>query len=265
ALDSLEEAERQYVRGPVPDIRGIAAMKARVWLALGELNEAQHWATKQALSFDDNLSYLREFDHITLVRIRIAQYKHDSAELALQEALVLLERLLQTAAANERTGSVLEILVLQALAHEAVGAAAAALMPLEQALTLAEPEGYVRLFISEGEPLAQLLSTAAAQGIRPDYTSKLLSALAARKAPSDNGPESSRPTAPSSQPLVEPLSNRELEVLQLVAQGLTNRQIAERLFIALPTVKGHNRNIYSKLQVSRRTEAVVRAQELGLV
>lgn len=184
--------------------------------------------------FDDNLSYLREFDHITLVRIRIAQYKHDSAELALQEALALLERLLQTAAANERKGSVLEILVLQALAHEAVGATAAALMPLEQALTLAEPEGYVRLFISEGEPLARLLSTAAAQGIRPDYTSKLLSALAARKAPSDNGSESSRPTAPSSQPLVEPLSNRELEVLQLVAQGLTNRQIAERLFIALP-------------------------------
>ena len=160
-------------------------------------------------------------------------------------------------------GSVIEILVLQALAHEARGDIPAALVPLERALTLAEPEGFIRIFVDEGRPMAQLLSEAAAHGNMPNYTDKLLAAFEAEEQKSAD--ESHLPHAPSAQSLIEPLSQRELEVLRLIAQGLSNREISERLFLALITVKGHNRNIFRKLQVRRRTEAVARARELGLV
>ena len=157
----------------------------------------------------------------------------------------------------------IEILVLQALAHEAQCESPSALVPLERALALAEPEGYVRVFVDEGRPMAQLLSEAAAHGIMLDYTGKLLAAFEAEdRIDSDDSP---RLTPPASQPLVEPLSDRELEVLQLIAQGLSNREISERLFLAIITVKGHNRNIFRKLQVRRRTEAIARARELGLL
>ena len=195
--------------------------------------------------------------------VLLAQYECDREERSIHEAMGLLERLLQAAEAGGRTGSVIEILVLQALAHEAQGDSPSALAPLERALTLAEPEGYVRVFVDEGTPMARLLSEAAAHGIMPGYTGKLLAALEAEsRIGSDDSP---RLTAPASQPLVEPLSERELEVLQLIAQGLSNREISERLFLAIITVKGHNRNIFRKLQVRRRTEAVARARELGLL
>ena len=136
-------------------------------------------------------------------------------------------------------------------------------MPLERALTLAEPEGYVRIFVDEGRPMAQLLSEAAAHGIMPYYTAKLLAVFEAEEHKSAD--ESHVPPALPAHSLTEPLSQRELEVLQLIAQGLSNREISERLFLALDTVKGHNRNIFRKLQVRRRTEAVARARELGLL
>jgi LuxR family maltose regulon positive regulatory protein len=258
ALASLDEAERQYVRGPVPDIRSTAAMKARVWIKQGKLRNAQHWADEQELSVDDEPSYLREFDYITLARIKIAQCKNNGAECDIQEAMTLLACLLQAAEAGKRTGSKLEILVLQALAHEAVGNTSAALEHLAQALALAEPEGYIRLFVGEGSPMVALLKRVKTEsnGLKR-YVSQLLTAFGVE--------EDIHPSSLNLQPLVEPLSERELEVLQLVAQGLSNRQIAERLYLALPTVKGHNRNIYSKLQVTRRTEAVARARELGLL
>jgi len=265
AIDALNEAARQYVRGPVPDTRSPGAMKARVWVKQGRLSEAERWAASQALSPDDDLSYLREFDHITLVRLRLAQYRRDGQKSVIAEALALLARLLLAAEAGGRTGSVLEVLVLQALAQAAKGDTLAALKPLERALTLGEPEGYVRLFIKEGLPMAQLLSTAITEGMRRDAARRLLAAR-----PAEKGEGVDRPEPPHAQPSVsqflrEPLSERELEVLQLIAQGFSNREIAEQLYLALPTVKGHNRNIYSKLQVSRRTEAVARARELGLL
>ena len=172
----------------------------------------------------------------------------------------LLDRLLQAAEEGRRMGSVIEILVLQAIAHQAQGNLAPALAPLERALTLAEPEGYVRLFVDEGVPMAPLLSEAAARGIRPDYIGRLLAAFQAEAQPRPHTPD-----LPLAQPLVEPLSQRELEILQLIAQGLSNREISERLFLALSTVKGYNQNIFAKLQVQSRTEALVRARALGLL
>jgi LuxR family maltose regulon positive regulatory protein len=153
--------------------------------------------------------------------------------------------------------------VLQALAHEVQGNYPPALVSLERALTLAEPEGYVRIFVDEGLPMARLLSEAAAHGVMPDYIGKLLAVFEAEKQKSED--KSYLPPVSPAQPLIEPLSQRELEVLQLIAQGLSNREIGERLFLALDTIKGHNRRIYDKLQVQSRTEAIARARELGLL
>jgi LuxR family maltose regulon positive regulatory protein len=263
ALDLLDEAERLYVGDFFPNVRPVAARKSRVWVAQGRLGEALVWARDLGLSAHDDLGYLREFEHISLARVLIALYKNDREERSIHEAMGLLERLLQAAEEDGRIGNVIEILVLQALAHEAQGESLSAFVPLERVLTLAEPEGYVRTFVDEGPSMEQLLLEAAARGIMPDYTGKLLAAFEAEgRIDSDDSP---RPTAPASQPLAEPLSDRELEVLRLIAQGLSNREIGERLFLAIITVKGHNRNIFRKLQVRRRTEAVARARELGLL
>jgi LuxR family maltose regulon positive regulatory protein len=263
ALDLLDEAERQYVASPDPDVRPIAALKTRVWVAQGRLTEALGWTRERGLSAHDDLSYLREFEHITLARVLIARYNRDRAERSIHEAMGLLERLLKAAEEGGRIGSVIEILVLQALAHEAQGDDSTALVPLERALTLAEPEGYVRIFVDEGRPMAQLLSKAATHGIMLGYVGRLLSAFEAEEHKSED--RSRLPPALPAQSLVEPLSQRELEVLQLLAQGLSNREISQRLFLALSTVKGHNRIIFSKLMVQNRTEAVARARELGLL
>ena len=173
ALDLLDEAERLYIRTPVPDVRPIAALKTRVWIAQDRLAEALGWVRERGLSVDDDLTYLREFEHITLARVLIAQYKSDRADGAIHEAMGLLERLLRAAEEGGRTGGVIEILVLQALTHHAQGNIPPALVSLERALTLAEPEGYVRIFVDEGPPMAALLRVAAKHGTDPNYVSQL--------------------------------------------------------------------------------------------
>jgi LuxR family maltose regulon positive regulatory protein len=256
ALDLLDEAERLYVRTPLPDLRPIAAMKARIWVAQGRLAEALIWARERGLSIDDNLSYLREFEHITLARVMIAQYKSNPVDGALDAAMELLERLLGAAKEGKRTRTVIEILVLQTLAYESQSDTSAALVALEQALAQAEQEGYVRIFVDEGSPMAKLLNEAASRGIQPDYSHKLLVAFESKTVVD---------TTQQSQQLIEPLSARELEVLQLVAKGLSNRQIGERLFLALDTVKGYNRKIYGKLGVKNRAQAVNKAISLEII
>ena len=289
ALDLLDQAERLYDGNFSPNVRPVATRKTRVWVVQGRLGEALGWAREQGLSVEDELSYLHEFDHITLARVLLARYQSDRADRSILEAMGLLERLLQAAEEGGRTGSAIEILVLQALAYHAQGNLPAALLPLQHALALAEPEGYVRMFLDEGPPMAQLLAAvrrlpeAAAREIMPrqglpTYTDKLLAAFEAEQKrsasesplPDDRTRGATQVSAPALQPpalqgLIEPLSQRELEVLRLIAQGLSNREISERLFLALSTVKGHSRIIFDKLQVHRRTEAVARARELGLL
>ena len=157
ALALLDEAERLYVRTPLPVVRPISAMKARIWVAQGRQAEALGWAREQGLSVDDDLSYLHEYEHVTLARVLMARYRNDPDD-SIHEAMRLLERLLQAAEEGGRTGSVIEILVLLALAHEAKGDIPLALASLERALTLAEPEGYVRIFVDEGPSMAELLT-----------------------------------------------------------------------------------------------------------
>ena len=143
ALELLDEAKRLYVRSSVPDFYPIDALKARVYLRQGRLSEALVWTRERGLSVDDNLSYLSEFEHITLARVLIAQYKTDPLAGSIHAAIDLLERLLQAAEAGQRMGSVIEILVVQALAFQAQGNVSQALASMERALALAEPEGYV--------------------------------------------------------------------------------------------------------------------------
>ncbi|HEX5296933.1 MAG TPA: hypothetical protein VFW50_08090 [Streptosporangiaceae bacterium] len=141
-----------------PNVRPVPAVKARIWIAQGRLGEALGWAREQGLSVDDDLSYLREFEHVTLARLLLARYQGEPAEPSLREATRLLDRLLPEAEAGGRTGRVIEILVLRALAHQALGDIPAALGVLDRAVTLAEPEGYVRVFADEGPPMAVLTS-----------------------------------------------------------------------------------------------------------
>ena len=260
ALNLLDQAERLYEANFSPNVCPIATRKARVWVAQGRLNETLGWARAQGLSIDDELSYLREFDHITLARVLLARYQSDRADGSISGAVELLERLLKAAEERGGIGSVIEILVLQAIAYQAQGDLRAALLPLQHALALAEPEGYVRMFLDEGSSMLQLLREASAGEIMPDYTGKLLAAFEAEKRKSED-----KPDLPPAEPLIDPLSQRELKILQLIAQGLSNREIGERLFLALDTIKGHNRKIFDKLQVQSRTEAIARARELGLL
>jgi LuxR family maltose regulon positive regulatory protein len=265
ALDLLDQAERLYDGAFSPNVRPVATRKIRVWVAQGRLGEALAWAREQGLAVENELGYLREFDHITLARVLLAHDLNDHADGSISDVIGLLERLLKAAKEGGRKGSVIEILVLQAIAYHAQGDLPAALLPLQHALALAEPEGYVRMFLDEGPSMMQLLREAAAREIiprqgLPTYTDKLLAAFKAEQRKSEG-----KPDLPVAQLLIEPLSQRELKILQLIAQGLSNREIGERLFLALDTVKGHNRKIFDKLQVQSRTEAIARARDLGLL
>ena len=259
ALDLLDEAQRRYVRSPNPEVRPVAAVKARVWVRQGRLAEALGWAHERGLSVGDELSYLREFEHITLARLLIARHRSDRGESALRELKALLDRLQQAAEQGRRPGSLVEVLVLQALAHQVQGDAIRARAPLERALTLAEAEGYVRIFLDEGATMRTLLGHVAAPGPASAYARRLLSAFEtpARLAPT---PLQAVPAA-----LVEPLTRREVEILRLIAAGMRNQEIAEQLFISLSTVKRHVANAYGKLGASHRTEAVARANALDLL
>jgi LuxR family maltose regulon positive regulatory protein len=254
ALDLLEEADRFYVGDFSPRVRPVPALEARVMVRQGRLDEVREWARREGLTASDELSYLREFEHVTLARALLAEGLVDDAG-------GLLDRLLAAADQGGRTGAVIEILVLQALAEQRRGDRPAALAALGRALELAEPEGHVRVFVDEGAPMAELLR-AAASGRQPSaYAQRLLAAL--------DGPALDRPPHAVRRPvpsggLVEPLSEREHDVLRLLATDLSGPEIARRLVVSLNTVRTHTKNIYAKLGVNSRRAAVRRAEELDL-
>jgi LuxR family maltose regulon positive regulatory protein len=176
-------------------------------------------------------------------------------------AVGLIGRLLEVTENGGRWGRVIELLILQALALDAQGQSDEALRPLSQALTLGKPQGYVRIFVDEGEPMAHLLYRAAAHGITPGYTGALLAALQNLRLAPVGESEVREPISG----IIDPLSVRELEVLDCLAEGLSNREIAQQLTISLTTVKTHTRNIYRKLDVNSRTQAVARGKALGII
>ena len=276
ALALLDEAQRLYIRSPLPDFCPISAIKARIWVAQGRLTKALEWIREQGLSVDDVPSYLREFEHVTLARVLIARYKSDRETGAIHGAIGLLERLLHAAEEGGWMGSMIEILALLALAHAAQGDLPLALVSLGRALTLAEPQGYVRIFVDEGKPMAELLTRIEAKDGIPrvkEYILKLLSAFNVHKEiyPSGStrveikGASLLAKQTISPQPLIEPLSERELEVLRLLRTDLNGPEIARELIVSLSTVRTHTQNIYAKLGVNNRRAAVHRAEELDLL
>ena len=251
ALELIEEAERFYVSDFFPNVRPVAALKARLWIANSQLRDAFGWARQAGLSVNDELSHLREYEHITLARLLLAQAKTHRTGAPVRDALVLLGRLLQDALTGARAGSVIEILALEVLALQAHGDTTAALGTLERALTEAEPEGYVRLFIDEGQPMATLLKEAARRDVVPAYYIDEL--LAAGAGPAVR--------VPKKQGLIEPLSERELDVLRLLGSDLSGPDIARELLVSINTMRTHTKSIYTKLGVNNRRAAVRRAQE----
>ncbi len=267
ALFLLDEAGRVYVKTPIPDTRPIAALKANVYLKQSRLAKAQDWVRVRGLTADDEISYLNEFEHLILARVLIAEYQSSRIDGSLIQAIGLLERLLKAAEVQRRIGSVIEILVVEALAHQVQGDLLQALASLERALFLAQPEGYIRLFVDEGEPMRLLLLDFRARiekqpgGRSYSYRGYVEVLLSAFEKLSEKQSVASRRYSG----LIEPLSERELEVLRLIAKGLSNTEISKRLVLSLSTVKGHNLRLFGKLQVHNRTEAVALARELGLL
>ncbi len=248
ALDAARQAVECAQRDGIPRLRIlVSAYQARIWLAQGRHDLAAAWA--RGYQQVGETEYLREFEDLTLVRVLLAEGRP-------AEALALLAPMLPSANGAGRLGAVIEIQALRALALHALDDLDAALDALEQALALAEPEGYLGLFAELGPPMVALLKGAGSHGIAPQYVGRLLAAFAPH--------EPLRPDL-ETQPLVEPLTDRELEVLRLLAERLSNREIGRRLFISLPTVKSHTRSIYGKLGVHSRDQAVARARALAIL
>jgi LuxR family maltose regulon positive regulatory protein len=233
-----------------------AACQVKLWLAQGNLAAALRWARTSGLSADDAICYRHEVEHITLARVLIAQGRMETKGPLLHEAARLLARLRQAAESAGRVGRVIELLCLEATALQARGDLDPAWAALRRALELAEPEGYVRTFVDEGAPMADLLGEAARRAIAPDFVNGLLAAFKREACDS----------VPRSQPaLVEPLTQREIEILQSMSGALSNREIAKELYLSLNTIKWYTSRIYGKLGVGNRSAAVERARELSLI
>jgi LuxR family maltose regulon positive regulatory protein len=263
ALAAMGEAERA---APGPAVTGllnpVPAERARLLLAQGKVDAAARWAEERGLSADDEPDYPREREHLVLARVLLAQGRPGLA-------LALLERLHAAAAAQGRSGSIIEISALRALALAADGEETAAVDALAGALTLGCPQGYVRVFADEGAPMAALIGRLVAaqkadhptaRGFPPGYLAALLDA--ARPVP---GTSALRRPAAVPPGLPEPLTDRETDVLRLIAAGKPNQRIARELVVTLDTVKKHVSHLLGKLGATNRTEAVTRARQLGLI
>lgn len=259
ARDLLDEAERVYVGDFSPNVRPVSALRARLMLAQDDLGGALAWASQRGLSPEDDLSYLRECEHITLARILLARSTAEGSEPVLRDASRLLERLLAAAEEGGRTGSAIEILVLQALADQARDDLAGAEARLERALSLGEQEGYVWVFVGEGPALGSLLRRVAKRRSGWGYVRRLLVDAG------QGGPVPAVRSRPASQGLVEPLSDRELDVLRLLGSDLDGPAIARELTVSLNTLRTHTKHIYAKLGVNSRRAAVRRAAALDLL
>ena len=253
AIELLDDAERVYIGDFFPMVRPIPAIRARVLVAQGKEADALAWARGRGLTIDDDLTYLTEYEHITLALALVAHGRRSRDESTIADALRLLERLRAAAEAGERNGSLIEILAIQTLAYQAQGNMPDAVATLRTAVTLAEPEGYVTTFACLGDHIVGPLKALAKEGTAPAYVRTLLAAIAA----GGDAPQ-------REQGLIEPLSERELDVLRLLRSELSGPEIARELFVSLNTVRTHTKSIFMKLGVTNRRAAVRAAEELGL-
>ncbi len=247
--DMLQQFKAQLL------LPAVDSCRAGLWVAQGNLDAAGRWLQTSGLAVDGDLSYLQENDYLTLVRLLIAQERWDEAE-------GLIARLLDFVETGERWGRVIALLILQTLVFNGQSKSTQAQVTLSRTLILAESEGYVRLFVDEGPLMAQLLYQATTNDINSGYVNQLLRAFDTRE-PEDERAEALESSSGSK--LVEPLSDREIEVLICIAEGLSNREVAQKLTISVTTIKSHTRNIYGKLDVNSRTQAVAQARAWGIL
>jgi LuxR family transcriptional regulator, maltose regulon positive regulatory protein len=266
ALEAIREADRVQLSESISSLFNPApAFRARLHLTNGEVESAARWIQRRGLAVQDEPSYPHERDYLVLARVLLAQE-------ASKSALEILERWTTLAAAQERTESLIELHMLQALAHTLRDDAPAAAAALTQALTLAAPEGYVRMFVDEGRPMAAILQQVLkGQNLRHiteggaisrDYLTRLAAGFAHAGLPIHPLTRSHGVLVPG---LFEALSEREFQVLGLLAAGKSNKAIAEELVVTLDTVKRHVTHVLDKLGATNRTQAVTRARDLGLV
>jgi LuxR family maltose regulon positive regulatory protein len=272
ALALLDEAERVYMGDFSPPVHPIHATRARVLAASGDLAGATAWARQHGVHADDELSYLREYEHLTLARVLLAQHRVNESGGAAQltKARELLDRLLLAAEAGGRFGSVIEVEALRARALQALGDQSAALAALEHALRLAEPDRWIRLLIDAGPGLTALLHRVTPR-TSAEYVRELLAAATTTaRADHRDRSQTDTPTAEIVTPvrttaLADPLSERELDVLKLLGSDLDGPGIARELVISLSTVRTHTKHIYTKLGVNSRRAAVTKGHQLGLL
>ncbi|WP_232085336.1 LuxR C-terminal-related transcriptional regulator [Arthrobacter sp. SO5] len=259
AISLLGQAERLYLPGFFPEVQPIGAMRARIWIVQGKTSEAAGWAEARGVSVTDEASYLSEFDHLTLVRLLIAQHREHPVGSAPRQADRLLARLLESAETGGRAGSVVEIRMLQALCQAVQGHREQARGMLGLAFSEAsEPGGYAGLFLAEGTPMMELLRDAADPGVAEDHPQRLLT-LASR--PKEHVPVQGYRLASSAE---EKLSGRELQVLRLLDSELSGPEIAQALFISPNTLRTHTKHIFAKLAVTTRRAAVRQGRDRGL-
>jgi len=247
ALELLTEAEARYNTDYSPSVRPVTALKARIEVKLGDLDAGARWADAHGLSADDELSYVREFEHLTLARVLLAR----GLAHAVEQATGLLRRLLTAADDGHRSGSTIEILVLLALAQQAAGDNTGATASLREALARAEPEGYVRSFLDAEPTVTDLLRPLG--GTSNGHAAQILG--------SGRSPQL-RHRSRAADP--DELSDRELDVLRLLRSDLSGPDVARELHVSLNTLRTHTKHIYTKLGATNRREAVTRAAELGL-
>jgi LuxR family maltose regulon positive regulatory protein len=258
AVDAIDEAERISDPTVVDLLNPVPAHRARLLLSQGDVAAAARWTEQRGLAADDEPSYAHEIAYLLLARVLLARDEPG-------QALELLDRLQAAAVAQDRTGSVIEIQALRALALAALGDERDAVAALAETLTLAHPQGYVRVFADEGAPMGALLGRLIRTQqvtVPGDYVGRLVRAL---QNDIEGRASDERPTAAIVPGLVTPLSDRELEVLHLLAAGKQNQDIANELHMALNTVKKHVTHIFDKLGATNRTEATARAREFGLL
>jgi LuxR family maltose regulon positive regulatory protein len=255
AMELLDRAAELYRPGFYPDVRPIAATRARLRIVAGDLDGAAGWAEERAVRLDVDARYLQEYEQLTVVRLLLAQHRRDGRH-ELEPVAALLDRLHAAAAQGGRAGSALETRVLRALTEDARGDGPAALTTLTRALEEApEPEAHARLLLDEGPPMVALLQRAEEEGgPLATHARRLL----------DRGPAGDGGDAASLE-LADPLSPRELEVLRLLDSELTGPEMARRLYVSLNTLRTHTKRIFTKLDVRSRAAAVRRARDLGLL
>jgi len=255
AAETIAKADQLITQTAIDpfEVCWLDACRVRLWLAKGDVETAVRWANTTGLTIDSSLSYHHDLHHINLLRILVAQQN--------EQALPLAHRLLTAAQKAGWTHESIKILLLQSVANQTLNQTEPALANLQQALILAQPGGYVRIFLDEGEPMTPMLAQLVPKNT---YAKQLYTAFS-----KENGAAVETAVSPSTltiqSPLIEPLSERELDVLRLIAEGYSNQEIALNLTVSLSTVKWHSSNIYSKLGVKNRSQAVAKARTLGLL